>query len=159
MYTDNGKHTIYDNVKPYNIVKADIKELNDIKTTSRFKISDEKLDNYIQEYNSVSFPKFNFVEDNELFDLMGFGDVELMAQNPEYKYKYPKLSTEEFSRQMRQTEAGTPKELNQFLRHNETRESIDDIEDYDNAYVNRLNLYGVMKILDKPISKNKMTQN
>ncbi len=28
---------------------------------------------------------------------------------------------------------------------------------YDNAYVNRLNLYGVMKILDKPISKNKMT--
>ncbi len=44
MYTDDGKHTIYDNVKPFNIVKADIKEFDDIKTASKFKISDEKID-------------------------------------------------------------------------------------------------------------------
>ena len=134
MYTDNGKHTIYDNVKPYNIVKADIKEFNDIKTTSRFKISDEKLDNYIQEYNSVSFPKFNFVEDNELFDLMGFGDVELMAQNPEYKYKYPKLSRNQLIQAEWETEQGIPNKLNRFLRQDATGESIEDIKEKDDAY-------------------------
>ena len=38
MYTDNGKKTIYDDVKPRKMVSVDIPEFNEIKTDNHFKI-------------------------------------------------------------------------------------------------------------------------
>ena len=134
MYTDDGKHTIFDNVKPYHIVNANIKEFDDIKTASSFKIINENLDNYIREYETVSFPKFNFVEDDELMDLWGFGDVPLMSQNPEYKYKYPKLTKSELIQAKWQTETGVSNKLNRFLRQDANGVSIEDIKEQDDNY-------------------------
>ena len=86
MYTDNGKKTIYDDVKPRKIVSVDIPEFNETKTNKHFDIKHLSLDN-LEIYNTTSFPKFDIVQDNELFNLWGFSDVEMMSLNPEYKYK------------------------------------------------------------------------
>ena len=69
-----------------------------------------------------------------------------MSQNTEYRYKYPHLSTNEYIKQQWQTEAGTPNELNRFMRHEQTGESLSDIKQYDNAYQAGLNeIHKIMK--------------
>ena len=133
MYTDNGKKTIYDDVKPRKIVSVDIPEFNETKTNKHFDIKHLSLDN-LEIYNTTSFPKFDIVKDNELFNLWGFGDVEMMSLNPEYKFKYPKLAKSEFMKQEWQTQQGVPNKLNQFLRAEEAGTSIQDIKAQDNDY-------------------------
>ena len=133
MYTDNGKKTIYDDVKPRKIVSVDIPEFNETKTNKHFDIKHLSLDN-LENYNTTSFPKFDIVQDNDLFNLWGFGDVEMMSLNPEYKYKYPKLTKSEFMKQEWQTQQGVPNKLNQFLRAEEAGTSIQDIKAQDNDY-------------------------
>ena len=134
MYTDNGKKTIYDDVKPRKMVSVDIPEFNEIKTDNHFKIKNISLDNDLETYNTTSFPKFDFVQDNELFNLWGFGDVEMMSLNPEYKYKYPKFSKSELIKQEWQTQEGVPNRLNQLLRAEESGASIQEIKQMDNDY-------------------------
>ena len=85
-------------------------------------------------------------------DFYGYPDISL-SSNPEYRYKYPQLSTEEFSRQMRQTEEGTPNELNTFLRQDQNGESIDDIKAQDKAYQEGLNQIDKMINEDTAIFK------
>jgi hypothetical protein len=133
MYTDNGKKTIYDDVKPRKIVSVDIPEFNETKTNKHFDIKHLSLDN-LENYNTTSFPKFDIVQDNELFNLWGFGDVEMMSLNPEYKYKYPKLTKSEFMKQEWQTQQGVPNKLNIFLRAEEAGTSIQDIKALDDDY-------------------------
>ena len=129
MFTDS-KHTIFDNVKAHKISKANIPEIEmDIKP---FSINKDKLDTHLID-SVYKQPTFSFKLDNDLLDFYGYPDISL-SSNPEYRYKYPKLSTEEFSRQMRQTEEGTPNQLNQFLRQDQNGESIEDIKAQDNAY-------------------------
>ena len=139
MYTDNGKKTIYDDVKPRKMVSVDIPEFNEIKTDNHFKIKNISLDNDLETYNTTSFPKFDFVQDNELFNLWGFGDVEMMSLNPEYKYKYPKLTKSELIKQEWQTQEGIPNRLNQFLRAEEAGTSIQEIKQMDDEYQLGLN--------------------
>ena len=146
MYTDNGKKTIYDDVKPRKIVSVDIPEFNETKTNKRFDIKHLSLDN-LEIYNTTSFPKFDIVQDNELFNLWGFSDVEMMSLNPEYKYKYPKLSEAEYAKQQMQTEEGTTNNLNTFMRHDKTGESIQDIQQSDKAF--RAGLNELQKIIDE----------
>ena len=134
MYTDNGKKTIFDDVKPRKIVSVDIPEFNEIKTDKHFEIKHLSLDNSLETYNTTSFPKFDIFQDNELFNLWGFDDVEMMSLNPEYKYKYPKLTKSEFMRQEWQTQEGIPNKLNQFLRAEEAGTSIQEIKEMDNDY-------------------------
>ena len=143
MFTDS-KHTIFDNVKAHKISKANIPEIEmDIKP---FSINKDKLDTHLID-SVYKQPTFSFKLDNDLLDFYGYPDISL-SSNPEYRYKYPKLSTEEFSRQMRQTEEGTPNQLNQFLRQDQNGESIEDIKAQDNAYQEGL------KQIDKMINED-----
>ena len=141
MYTDNGKKTIFDDVKPRKIESVNIPEFNEAKTNKQFEIKHLSLDN-LETYNTTSFPKFDIVPDKELFNLWGFGDVELMSLNPEYKYKYPKLTKSEFMKQEWQTQEGIPNRLNQFLRAEQSGASIQEIKEMDDDYQEGLgNLY------------------
>jgi len=149
MYTDNGKKTIYDDVKPRKMVSVDIPEFNEIKTDNHFKIKNISLDNDLETYNTTSFPKFDFVQDNELFNLWGFGDVEMMSLNPEYKYKYPKLTKSELIKQEWQTQEGIPNRLNQFLRAEEAGTSIQEIKQMDDEY--QLGLNELYTQIDKEV--------
>ena len=146
MYTDNGKKTIFDDVKPRKIVSVDIPEFNETKTDKQFEIKHLSLDN-LETYNTTSFPKFNIVHDNELFNLWGFGDVDMMSLNAEYKYKYPKLTKSEFMKQEWQTQEGIPNRLNQFLRAEETGASIQEIKALDDEY--QLGLTDLYTQIDK----------
>ena len=134
MYTDNGKKTIFDDVKPKQIVNVNIPEFNDYKQPSGFHISHASLDDYLDKYNTQSFSKFDIVKDDELFDLWGFGDVSLMTQNPEYKYKYPKFTKSELIKQRLQTEEGTSNKLNTILRAEQSGASIEEIKELDDEY-------------------------
>ena len=149
MYTDNGKKTIYDDVKPRKMVSVDIPEFNEIKTDNHFKIKNISLDNDLETYNTTSFPKFDYVQDNELFNLWGFGDVEMMSLNPEYKYKYPKLTKSELIKQEWQTQEGIPNRLNQFLRAEESGASIQEIKQLDDEY--QLGLNELYTQIDKEV--------
>ena len=60
------------------------------------------------------FQNLNFL-DNKFNNLFGYPDISL-SSNPEYKYKYPKFTEEEYSRQQRQIKEGAPNDLNRFLR-------------------------------------------
>ena len=133
MYQEKGFKTIFDDIKANTIYGATIKEDEDIKPKKSFSVNNDDLDFgfIVDEYK---MPSFKLVSDNLVInDFYDYPDV-IMSQNPEYRYKYPQLSTEEFSRQMRQTEEGAPNELNQFLRQDETGDKIEDIKDQDNAY-------------------------
>jgi len=146
MFSDSN-HTIFDNVKAHRILNGNIPEIEvDVKP---FHINKDKLDTHIvvSEYKQ---PTFHFKLDNDLLDFYGYPDLSL-SSNPEYRYKYPKLSQEEFSRQMRQTEEGTPNQLNQFLRQDATGEKLEDIKAQDNAYQEGL------KQIDKMINEDTAT--
>ena len=115
-------------------MSVDIPEFNEIKTDKHFEIKHLSLDNSLETYNTTSFPKFDIFQDNELFNLWDFDDVEMMSLNPEYKYKYPKLTKSEFMRQEWQSQEGVPNKLNQFLRAEEAGTSIQEIKEMDNDY-------------------------
>ena len=119
-------------------MSVDIPEFNEIKTDKHFEIKHLSLDNSLETYNTTSFPKFDIFQDNELFNLWGFGDVEMMSLNPEYKYKYPKLTKSEFMKQEWQTQEGIPNKLNQFLRAEEAGTSIQEIKAQDDDYAEGL---------------------
>ena len=63
----------------------------------------------------------------------------MMSQNPEYKYKYPKLSKAQTIKHEWETEQGVPNKLNQLLRAEESGNSIEDIKALDDAYAEGLN--------------------
>jgi hypothetical protein len=129
MFSDS-RHTIFDNVKAHKIISGNIPEIEvDVKP---FHINKDKLDTHLID-SVYKEPTFSFKVDNELMDFYGYPDISL-SSNPEYRYKYPKLSEEEFSRQMRQTEEGTPNELNRFLRQDQTGQTIENIKEKDDAY-------------------------
>ena len=132
MFTENGKGTIFDNVKASKIIKANIPEDEIIKPTKMFTVNNDKFD-YDFIVNDYKIPSFKYLDDNSLNDFYEYPDV-YMSQNTEYKYKYPKLSTGEYIKEQWQTEAGTPNELNRFMRQEKTGENLDDIKQYDNAY-------------------------
>ena len=132
MFTENGKGTIFDNVKASKIIKANIPEDEIIKPTKMFTVNNDKFD-YDFIVNDYKIPSFKYLDDNSLNDFYEYPDV-YMSQNTEYRYKYPHLSTGEYIKQQLQTEAGTPNELNRFMRHEQTGESLSDIKQYDNAY-------------------------
>jgi hypothetical protein len=132
MFTENGKGTIFDNVKASKIIKANIPEDEIIKPKSLFHVNNDKFDSSLI-VNDYKIPSFKYIDDNSLNDFYEYPDI-YMSQNTEYKYKYPHLSTGEYIKQQWQTEEGTPNELNRFMRHDQTNFSIDDIKQSDNAY-------------------------
>ena len=132
MFTENGKGTIFDNVKASKIIKANIPEDEIIKPTKMFTVNNDKFD-YDLIVNDYKIPSFKYLDDNSLNDFYEYPDV-YMSQNTEYRYKYPHLATGEYIKQQWQTEAGTPNELNTFMRQEQTGKTIDDIKAEDNAY-------------------------
>ena len=111
MISENGK-TIFDNVKAHKILNGNIPEIEvNIKP---FHINKDKFETNVI-VNENKHPTFKFVLDNELNDFFGFPDIAL-SNNPEYKYKYPKLSQGEYIKEQLQTDAGTPNQLNRFMR-------------------------------------------
>ena len=132
MFTENGKKTIFDDVKARQIVKANIPENDIIKPTKLFSINKDKLD-FSLIVDEYKMPSFKYLDDNSINDFYDYPDV-YMSQNPEYKYKYPKLTTAETIKAQWQTEKGTPNELNTFIRQDETEQSLEDIQRDDNAY-------------------------
>ena len=132
MYQEKGFKTIFDDVKAYKIEKANIPEDEIVKPKSSFHINNDKFDSTLI-VNDYKMPSFKFIQDDSLNDFFNFPDISL-SQNPIYKYKYPKLSEAEYAKQQMQTEAGTPNELNTFMRHDQSGQSIQDIQKDDDAY-------------------------
>ena len=132
MYQEKGYKTIFDDVKAHKIEKANIPEDEIVKPKSSFHINNDKFESSVI-VNDHKLPSFKFIHDDSLNDFFGFPDISL-SQNPIYKYKYPKLSEAEYAKQQMQTEEGTPNELNTFMRHDQTGQSIQDIQQADNAY-------------------------
>ena len=132
MYQGKGSKTIFDDVKAHKIEKANIPEDEIVKPKSSFHINNDKFDSTLI-VNDYKMPSFKFIQDDSLNDFFNFPDISL-SQNPIYKYKYPKLSEAEYAKQQIQTEAGTPNELNTFMRHDQSGQSIQDIQKDDNAY-------------------------
>ena len=138
MYQEKGFKTIFDDIKANTIYGATIKEDEVIKPKKSFSVNNDDLDFgfIVDEYK---MPSFKLVSDNLVInDFYDYPDV-IMSQNPEYKYKYPKLSTEEAMRQYAQTEEGVPNELNRFIRQDENGESLEDIKEFDDIYTAGLN--------------------
>ena len=132
MYQEKGFKTIFDDVKAKPILSANIKEDEVIKPTKSFSVNNDKFD-YSLIVDEYKMPSFQYISDNSINDFYDYPDV-TMSQNPEYKYKYPKLGIAETIKQQWQTEEGTPNELNRFLRHNEKGDSLDDIQEQDDVY-------------------------
>jgi len=155
MFTENGKGTIFDNVKGRSIVKAHIPENDIIKPTKTFSINNDKFDSslIVDEYK---MPSFKYIEDNSINDFYDYPDF-CMSQNPEYKYKYPKLSTAETIKAQWQTEKGIPNELNTFIRQDETGQSLEDIKIQDNAY--QTGLQQIEKMIDEDLKTYKASYN
>jgi hypothetical protein len=152
MYQEKGFKTIFDDVKAKAILKANIKEDEVIKPTKSFSINNDKFD-YSLIVDDYKIPSFTYASDNSINDFYDFPDV-TMSQNPEYKYKYPKLGIAETIKQQWQTEEGTPNELNRFLRHTENGESLDDIKEFDDVYTTGLNEINKMIDNDTEIIEN-----
>ena len=147
MITDKNK-TIFDGVKATHIEKGYIPEFKeDIKHFSINK--DKSTTNIVNDHN---IPKFKFVVDDELNNFFNYPDISL-SSNPEYRYKYPKLTKEEYIKQQQQTEEGTPNELNRFLRQEETGLSIEDIKQEDLAY--KEGLVEIQRIINEGSEKIK----
>ena len=104
---------------------------------------DKSTTNIVNDHN---IPKFKFVVDDELNNFFNYPDISLSC-NPEYKYKYPKWTIEEFSRMERQTEEGIPNELIRFLRSEDSGKSIENIKLEDEAY--KLGLIEVQKMINE----------
>ena len=136
MYQEKGFKSIFDDIKAKPIYSASIKEDEIIKPNKGFSINNDKFDVsfIVDEYK---IPSFKYIDDHSINDFYDYPDV-TMSQNPEYKYKYPKLSTEEAIRQYAQTEQGTPNELNRFIRQDQTGQSIESIQEQDNVYAQGL---------------------
>ena len=151
MFTENGKGTIFDDVKPRQIVKGNIPENDIIKPTKLFSINNDKFDTtlIVDEYK---MPSFKYLDDNSLNDFYDYPEI-YMSQNPEYRYKYPKLTTEEYIKEQWQTEEGTPNELNRFLRQDQTNKSLEDIQKEDNAY--QTGLQQIEKMISEDIKTHK----
>ena len=132
MFKDNGK-TIFDDNKPFKIEHSHIPEYEIFEEGKKFNINRDKF-NYDMIIDDHKIPSFKFVMDNSLNDFYQFPDVGLLSQNPEYKYKYLHLSPAEYIKQQYQTEAGTPNELNTYMRSIEIGEPIEDIKQFDNSY-------------------------
>jgi len=132
MFKENGK-TIFDDNKPFKIEHSNIPEYEIFEEGKKFNINRDKF-NYDMIIDDHKIPSFKFVMDNSLNDFYQFPDVGLLSQNPEYKYKYLHLSPAEYIKQQYQTEAGTPNELNTYMRSIEIGEPIEDIKQFDNSY-------------------------
>ena len=151
MFTDNGKKTIFDDVRAKTIIKATIPEFEIIKPTKTFSVNKDKFD-FSLIVDEYKMPTFKYIDDNSLNDFYDFPDLTL-SQNPEYKYKYPHLSTGEYIKQQYQTEEGTPNELNTFMRQDATGDSIEYIKDTDNAY--QQGLKQIQKMINEDSQKMK----
>ena len=127
MYQEKGFKTIFDDVKAKPIYSATIKEDEVIKPSKTFSVNNDKFD-FSLIVDEYKIPSFKYIDDNSINNFYDYPDV-TMSQNPEYKYKYPKLSTAETIKQQWQTEEGTPNELNRFLRQNQNGESLEDIKE------------------------------
>ena len=145
MFTDNLKKTIFDDIHSKKLVKATIPEDEVIETNKKFSINKDRFDSSII-VDDFKIPSFKYLSDNSLNDFYEYPDITL-SQNPEYKYKYPKLSNEEYFSQQWQTEEGVPNQLNQFIRQDQTGESIEDIKEVDDAYQEGLKL--IHKMIDE----------
>jgi len=145
MFTENGKGTIFDNIKARQIIKGNIPENDIIKPTKLFSINNDKFDTtlIVDEYK---MPSFKYIDDNSLNDFYDYPEI-YMSQNPEYRYKYPKLTTGEYIKEQWQTEEGTPNELNRFLRQDQTNKSLEDIQVEDEVY--RQGLNEIHKMIDE----------
>ena len=132
MYQEKGFKTIFDDVKAKKIEKANIPEDEIIKPKSLFHVNNDKFDTslFVDDYK---IPSFKFIHDDSLNDFYDYPDISI-SQNPIYKYKYPHLSSGEYIKQQWQTEEGTPNELNRFMRQDQSKFSIVDIKQSDDAY-------------------------
>ena len=155
MYQEKGFKSIFDDVKAKPIINATVKEDEIIKPNKRFSVNNDKFD-YSLIVDEYKIPSFKYMDDNSINDFYDFPDV-IMSQNPEYRYKYPKLSTEEAMVQYAQTEQGIPNELNRFLRQDQTGESLEDIQKQDSIYQEGLN--ELQKIINEEEKIRKDTKN
>ena len=132
MFTENEKSTIFDDVKPKKITHVIIPENEIIKPTKCYSIKRDGFDTKLI-VDGYKLPTFKFIYHDSLNDFYDFPDITI-SKNPIYKYKYPKLITAETIKEQKQTEEVTSHELNRFLRQGLPGKTIEDIQQFDNAY-------------------------
>ena len=109
-----------------------------INATSRFNDNSETLINntkIIDQTNKFRSPsRFHYKGSKEITDALDLPNLEMKDFNPDYKYRYPQLTTEEYMIQQMQTEQGIPNTLNRYMRQQEQGKSIKDIAREDGSY-------------------------
>ena len=104
---------------------------------STFIDNSDKTINNSNVFNKTFNEKSNFKNDpdhNELVDVTNMPNFKMKDFNAQYRYRYPKMSKDEYILSQWQTESGTSNELNQVMRSEINNESIEDIKEGDNIY-------------------------
>jgi len=114
--------------KHYNV---DFKKKLDFKEDSKESINNDKVFRKTF-YNN---PKFEYDENkNEILNQWGLPNIPMRDFNPQYKYRYPKMTENELKIARWETEAGEPNALNQRIRSELNDQNIEDIREQDNIY-------------------------
>ena len=71
---------------------------------------------------------------NELTNVINSSKSEMTELNPQYKYRFPQYTEDQFKLMQWQTQEGTPNELNQRLRSDVNDANLEDIKNDDNSY-------------------------
>ena len=86
--------------------------------------------------NTILFDKDFHKKDNtnELTNTINQSKSEMTEINPQYKYRFPQYTENQFKLMQWQTQEGTPNELNQRLRSDVNDENIEDIKRDDDSF-------------------------
>jgi len=114
--------------KHYNV---DFKKKSDFKDDSKETINNDKVFRKTFYNNS----KFEYDENkNEILNQWGLPNIPMRDFNPQYKYRYPKMTENELKIARWESEVGEPNALNQRIRSELNDQNIEDIREQDNIY-------------------------
>ena len=71
---------------------------------------------------------------NELTNIIKTSESQMTELNPQYKYRFPQYTEDEFKLMQWQTQEGTANELNQRLRSDVNDANLEDIKNNDSNY-------------------------
>ena len=114
------------------VFKQVFKEPSQFKDTSESTIYNTKIIDQTNKFKSPS--NFHYKGSKEITDALDLPNLEMKDFNAQYRYRYPQLTTEEYIIQQMQTEAGTPNELNTYMRQEGQGKFIEDISKEDGVY-------------------------
>jgi len=114
--------------KHYNV---DFKKKSDFKDDSKETINNDKVFRKTFYNNS----KFEYDENkNEILNQWGLPNIPMRDFNPQYKYRYPKMTENELKIARWESDVGEPNALNQRIRSELNDQNIEDIREQDNIY-------------------------